>query len=158
MRWMPRNVPLAVVLRLLLLTTAAVVILAIGMYRYDWQIGEKKAPPVPQYQKNSVKLLTEDSQTAADSEAAMEAAKEEQELAEQLTGAILGQGEQEAIEKIKVRQQYQPAVLATPAPAGSSQQADGASTAPASPKKGEQEKALTEEEELEKLLEEAVTP
>jgi hypothetical protein len=49
--------------------------------------------------KEQREAADEDSQTAADSEAAMEAAKEEQELAEQLTGAILGQGEQERSRK-----------------------------------------------------------
>jgi hypothetical protein len=43
MRWIPRNVPLAVTWRLLLLFAAAAVVLAIGIHQYEWQpIGPKK--------------------------------------------------------------------------------------------------------------------
>ncbi len=40
---MPRNVPLAVLWRLALLAAVSAVVLAIGIYRYDWRpIGPKK--------------------------------------------------------------------------------------------------------------------
>lgn len=158
MRWMPRNVPLAVVLRLLLLTTTAVVILAIGMYKYDWQLGEKTTPATPQYEKNSVKLLTDEEESVSNPEEQIDVTREEQELADQLTDAILGNEEQDAVEKIKERQQYKPEATPTPSPADTIAKPTEASPPPLAPKKQEQKKELTEEEELQKLLEEAVTP
>jgi hypothetical protein len=55
MALMPRNVPLAVAWRLLLLAAAVSAILAIGIHEYGWQpVGAKK---MPVNQKDPVELL-----------------------------------------------------------------------------------------------------